>query len=138
MADWLRRQERDSKNLLHSWPFLTPRANRPENNLLIGPEISFQPFLAPGYIRKSLGPKTKLTVVLRDSYPRSKGLTTEIIHPVDLKTLAYDRVFVFSREACLIGLYSGQKAQALLEPGGFSQFPSLRRVRSARAGSITD
>jgi hypothetical protein len=102
-----------------------------EHELVIAPSIPFQPFAVPGYIRKSLGVDTHWTVVLPDTFRKTKKLTTQVIHASDLVSLAYDHVFVFSPEAKLVGAYSRQDAQAILDKGGFTQFPGLHQSDKA-------
>ena len=77
-----------------------------EHALVVGPSLPYQPFTIPGYIWKSFGADTQWTVVLPDSFPKTKNLTTEVIHASDVTSLDYDRIFVFSPDARLVGLYS--------------------------------
>jgi hypothetical protein len=127
MASWLRKQEQSQRIYLQSWPIMKNITGPGEHELVIAPSIPFQPFAVPGFIRKSLGADTHWTVVLPDTFRKTKKLTTQVIHASDLVSLAYDHVFVFSPEAKLVGAYSRHDAQAILDKGGFTQFPGLRQ-----------
>lgn len=126
MAGWLRQQEGHQRVFLSSWPIMKSVSKPGEHELVIGPTIPHEPFAIPGYIRKSLGTDRRWTVVLPDTFRRRKILTTQVIHASDLTSLAYDHIFVFSPDAKLVGSYSRQDAKAILERGGFTQFPALK------------
>jgi hypothetical protein len=131
MAGWLRKQEQAQRIYLQSWPIMKSTTGPGEHELVIAPSIPYQPFAVPGYIRKSLGADTRWTVVLPDTFRKTKKLTTQVIHASDLVSLAYDHIFVFSPDARLVGSYSRQDAQAILDKGGFTQFPGLRQADKA-------
>jgi hypothetical protein len=139
MAGWLRQQETYQRVFLNSWPIMKSVSKPGEHELVIGPTIPHEPFAIPGYIRKSLGTDRRWTVVLPDTFQRRKILTTQVIHALDLTSLAYDHIFVFSPDAKLVGSYSRQDAKAILERGGFTQFPALQgrdKATSAAAAQI--
>lgn len=126
MVGWLRKQEESQRIFLSSWPIMKNISQPGEHELVVGPTIPHQPFAVPGYIRKSLGADTRWTVVLPDTFRKRKILTTQVIHASDVTSLAYDHIFVFSPDAKLVGSYSRQDAKAILESGGFTQFPALQ------------
>lgn len=130
-TSWLRGQEEYQRIFLSSWPIMKNIIMPGEHALVVGPSLPYQPFTIPGYIWKSFGADTQWTVVLPDSFPKTKNLTTEVIHASDVTSLDYDRIFVFSPDARLVGLYSEQEAQAILKEGGFTQFPALPRRQNA-------
>ena len=139
MAGWLRKQEESQRIFLSSWPIMKSVSKPGEHELVIGPTIPHEPFAIPGYIRKSLGTDRRWTVVLPDTFRRRKILTTQVIHASDVTSLAYDHIFVFSPDAKLVGSYSRQDAKAILERGGFTQFPALQgrdKATSAAAAQI--
>lgn len=130
-ASWLREQEGHLRVFLSSWPIMRNLSKPGEHQLVIGPNIPFQPFMMAGFIRKSFGSDTQWTVVLPDRFQTWKGLTTEVIHASDLTSLAYDHIFVFNPDAELTGVYSEEDAAAMLQGGGFTQFPALPREEQA-------
>lgn len=125
MVGWLRKQEAYQRVFLSSWPVLQNVSKPGEHELVVGPTIPHQPLAVPGYIRKSLGADRRWTVVLPDTFRKRTALTTQVIHASDVTSLAYDHIFVFSPDAKLVGSYSRQDAKAILEKGGFTQFPAL-------------
>lgn len=131
MVGWLRKQEQSQRIFLSSWPSIENISKPGEHELVIGPSMPYVPFAAPGYVRKSFGPDTQWTVVLPDTFRKTKKLTTQVIHASDLISLAYDHIFVFSPDARLVGSYSRRDAEAILEGGGFTQFRALSRSESA-------
>ena len=139
MVGWLRQQEGYQRVFLSSWPIMKNISKPGEHELVVGPTMPHEPFAVPGYIRKSLGADTRWTVVLPDTFRKRKILTTQVIHASDVTSLAYDHIFVFSPDAKLVGSYSRQDAKAILERGGFTQFPALQgrdKATSAAAAQI--
>lgn len=130
-TSWLREQEGHQRVFLSSWPIMRNISKPGEHQLVIGPHISHEPFMFAGFIRKSFGPDTQWTVVLPDGFHTWKGLTTEVIHASDVTSLAYDHIFVFNADADLTGVYSREDAAAILQGGGFTQFPALPRDENA-------
>jgi hypothetical protein len=135
MVGWLRKQEESQRVFLNSWPVLQNVSKPGEHELVVGPTMSHQPFAVPGYIRKSFGPDRRWTVVLPDTFRKRTILTTQVIHASDVTSLAYDHIFVFSPDAKLVGSYSRQDAKAILEKGGFTQFPALQGRDNATSGA---
>jgi hypothetical protein len=135
MVNWLRKQEESQRIFLTSWPVMQSISKPGEHELVLGPGIPYVPFAAPGYVRKSFGPDTQWTVVLPDTFRKTRKLTTEVIHAADVTSLAYDHIFVFSPDARLVGSYSRQDAEAILEGGGFTQFRAISRSESAMSAA---
>ena len=96
-----------------------------EHELVVAPVMAFQPFTFSSYIRKSLGADKQWTVVVPDTFRKTRTLNTNFVHRSDVTSLAYDHIFVFSPHAKLIRLYSKEDADAIWKAGGFKQFPAL-------------
>lgn len=135
MVSWLRKQEESQRTFLSSWPIMKNISKPGGHELVIGPSIPYVPFAAPGYVRKSFGPETQWTVVLPNTFRKTKKLTTQVIHASDLTSLAYDHIFVFTPDAKLVGAYSRRDAEAILEGGGFTQFRALSRSENAMSSA---
>ncbi|HTG44726.1 MAG TPA: hypothetical protein VK633_09365, partial [Verrucomicrobiae bacterium] len=86
-TSWLREQEEHQRAFLSSWPIMRNLSKPGEHQLVIGPNIPHQPFMMPGFIRKSLGADRQWTIVLPDGFPPSKALTREVIHAADVTSL---------------------------------------------------
>ena len=117
MAGWLRGQEQVQQNLIAAFPTLKANAHGGEHELVLGLTLPFNPFRVPGFVRKYFGNETTWTVVLPDEFPIEKELTTEMLHKADLKSRPYDRIFIFTPDAHLSGLYTKKDAAVFKKYG---------------------